>query len=927
MKVKKLGLITDPKELGEYKHYEYSHTIKSNSTQKQGQKKSQKTEKKSKISQKTKKKSKPEEIKELELIVDPIETEKSEESHESNTEHASEQPQRVAKNTSEKQEIVKSSEISKEKINEITEQESKTQKKTLQNVKEKKQEKAKIKQKIEQVSTEILELREKYRQETGKRPIYGKKETKGFKEWLEKQKKLVLKKSKSAKKSESRGEWEILLEKWINEFDEKELSQEIKEELLNIVRKYRKFRAIYRKIIQLVQKENFTKKETDEIEGLLKNLEKMTAIQANMFRNLRAFQGFYNENILWYKSLIIAEKEKFIKFFAQKLKYLKKSKGVQKIVRKNWKEILKENLYKNITLSLKEKSIINEILQKEKLNKGDKNELISILSKLQTGELISLLGEDFENLKMFKKFYNKNIEWFKYRIILEKENFPKHLAWELDQSKTNGLKNKGSSEKTKKKILENKIESDNLTNNEKQVIKQILKKKNLSEQEIKNIVKHFLRIVELISIILGDGHISLNYRKYNYLCEVAINSKEKQYVDYIEKLFKSIFNVNPTIYRRVSDNTTLIRIFRKNSIEFLVKLGLVPGNKVDHQVTIPEWIKNLIFTNNSILKKTKKNITIAILKGLIDTDGSIYISWHKKKNYLSIGIKFTNASKPLIQDFREISEYLEIIFSKISKQISINEYGKKYISYSTSTIAKSKARRFIEIVKPIKWKIKKPLIEKKLDKFGLTIDAILKYRRYSPDFKKEMAIYFKILFEELGNFKKIRDFIIKHNGLPIKRETIANYVKNLLRKEGKSYESWLSLNSGIIVNKAIVGGIRIPVKIKKLICRFILNLILENKSKINNSKILNNLIEFLKVSGLDRLDYLLNNPKTKNLVSNFLKSSIILVSYLIANLNESQSSTNVKMNIKKLYSIDIPYHHSQIKEIMEHIFSLRSENS
>ncbi len=315
------------------------------------------------------------------------------------------------------------------------------------------------------------------------------------------------------------------------------------------------------------------------------------------------------------------------------------------------------------------------------------------------------------------------------------------------------------------------------------------------------------------------------------------------------------------------------------------------------------------------------------MKGLIDTDGSIYLSWHKKKNYLSIGIKFTNASKPLIQDFREISEYLEIIFSKTSKQIGINEYGKKYISYSTGTISKSQVRRFIDTVRPIKWRIKKPLIEKKLDKFGSSIDEILKYRRYSPDFKKEMATYFKILFEELGTFKKIRDFIIKHNGLPIKRETISNYVKNLLLKEGKSYESWLSLNSGIKVDNAIVGGIRIPVTIKKLICRFILNLILENKSKINNSKILNNLTEFLKVSSLNRLDYLLNNPETKNLVSNFFKASIILVRYLIANINESQSFTNVKMNIKKLYSIDIPYHHSQIKEIMEHIFSLRSENS
>ena len=146
----------------------------------------------------------------------------------------------------------------------------------------------------------------------------------------------------------------------------------------------------------MVQKENLTKRESDEIEGLLKNLEKMTAIQANMFRNLRAFQGFYNENIMWNRYLIIAKKEKFIKFLVQKLKNLKKTKGTQKIVRKDWKEILNENLYKNTTLNIMEKSLIIKLIQKEKLNEIEKKNLISILSKLPTEELITLLGNSFE---------------------------------------------------------------------------------------------------------------------------------------------------------------------------------------------------------------------------------------------------------------------------------------------------------------------------------------------------------------------------------------------------------------------------------------------------------------------------------------------------------------------------------------------------
>ena len=47
-------------------------------------------------------------------------------------------------------------------------------------------------------------------------------------------------------------------------------------------------------------------------------------------------------------------------------------------------------------LSLNEKSIIIKIIKKVKLDEDDKKQLISLLSKLPTEDLISLLGEDFE---------------------------------------------------------------------------------------------------------------------------------------------------------------------------------------------------------------------------------------------------------------------------------------------------------------------------------------------------------------------------------------------------------------------------------------------------------------------------------------------------------------------------------------------------
>ncbi|MFW9988607.1 MAG: hypothetical protein ACFFC3_08120, partial [Candidatus Odinarchaeota archaeon] len=382
--------ITDSKKSRENKHHDYKQLIKtkyepifSQTQLRKAQTKTEKSDKEIKISQKTENKNGADKIKEKDLNADSTLLRTIEERNNVKIYYSSEQNQRLSKNRSENGENI---EISKK-------------------LKEQKQEKLKENQKIEFISSELLELQEMYRQETRKRPIYNKKQTKGFKEWLENQKESTIKQSQSNRKREIREEWEILLQKWIKEANERDISQKVKEELLNIIKKYRQCRRVYKKLVQLSNNKDLTRKELEEIEDFFQKLEETSKIQTEIFKNLRAFRSFYNENIRWYKHQITAEKQKFLNHLSQKLNHLKETKNPQKKIKKKWKELLKENLYKNTTLNYRDKSLIDKILQKEKLTEQDKKELISLLSKLSIDELILLLGNEF------KKHTQNYIKW------------------------------------------------------------------------------------------------------------------------------------------------------------------------------------------------------------------------------------------------------------------------------------------------------------------------------------------------------------------------------------------------------------------------------------------------------------------------------------------------------------------------------------
>lgn len=146
--------------------------------------------------------------------------------------------------------------------------------------------------------------------------------------------------------------------------------------------------------------------------------------------------------------------------------------------------------------------------------------------------------------------------------------------------------------------------------------------------------KRSVKLAELIGIMLGDGGLPSKHQ-----LTITFNNKtDKKYSTYLKRLFKELFVVDCYVRYRKDNNGADIIVSSSNLIEFLLRQGLIPGNKVKNQVGIPDWIdKNIEYSK-------------ACLRGLIDTDGSFYhhrySSGAKEYNYLKLC--FTNCSKPLL---------------------------------------------------------------------------------------------------------------------------------------------------------------------------------------------------------------------------------------------------------------------------------------
>lgn len=142
-------------------------------------------------------------------------------------------------------------------------------------------------------------------------------------------------------------------------------------------------------------------------------------------------------------------------------------------------------------------------------------------------------------------------------------------------------------------------------------------------------------LAEFMGIMMGDGTVSA----YHIAVTLHITD-DAAYGKHVVKLIEELFKIKPNVYLRPDISTRVIVVPRKLLSEYLSKLGLPMGNKVSKGISIPDWIK------------ANKKYTQACIRGLMDTDGSVfdhcYVS--KGKKYCYKKLSFSSASPSLCSD-------------------------------------------------------------------------------------------------------------------------------------------------------------------------------------------------------------------------------------------------------------------------------------
>ncbi|MHA2282507.1 MAG: hypothetical protein ACXAC5_16815 [Promethearchaeota archaeon] len=148
----------------------------------------------------------------------------------------------------------------------------------------------------------------------------------------------------------------------------------------------------------------------------------MTKVQSELFRNLNAFQTFYNNNISLFEYRIEAERDKFVRFLARKLQNLARQKDLAKnlaLNQNNWKVLLKDSIDSIETLKKNEKLTIKQILNKS-LKDKEIEKIAFILSKLETKVLIEIFGESFKlHTKRYVKWGWDFYDYIKKNILID----------------------------------------------------------------------------------------------------------------------------------------------------------------------------------------------------------------------------------------------------------------------------------------------------------------------------------------------------------------------------------------------------------------------------------------------------------------------------------------------------------------------------
>ena len=150
-------------------------------------------------------------------------------------------------------------------------------------------------------------------------------------------------------------------------------------------------------------------------------------------------------------------------------------------------------------------------------------------------------------------------------------------------------------------------------------------------------------LAELFGIMLGDGGINNPWQ-----ANITLNAiRDREYSRYVMDLWERLFGIVPAVRKRKTREALVVSLASTTVVDFLGEMGLPRGNKLAQGLSIPAWIME------------DRGYRIACLRGLMDTDGCLYIHRHRlgARTYRNIGLCFTShAHKMMLQVASILSE-------------------------------------------------------------------------------------------------------------------------------------------------------------------------------------------------------------------------------------------------------------------------------
>lgn len=149
------------------------------------------------------------------------------------------------------------------------------------------------------------------------------------------------------------------------------------------------------------------------------------------------------------------------------------------------------------------------------------------------------------------------------------------------------------------------------------------------------------KLAEFIGAYLGDGTLT------KYFVRISGDYRyDLPYFDYLSNITYELFDIKPSIRKEKNRNTLYITILSKKVCSFLNKnFNIRYGHKIKNKTSIPKKILE------------NKKLSIACLRGLIDTDGSISRRGRKGSQFC---IQFTSHNKKLLEQVNNIGKEIKI---------------------------------------------------------------------------------------------------------------------------------------------------------------------------------------------------------------------------------------------------------------------------